>query len=712
MLKIISSLSLVILIVGHSVCLAQSSSLTPQARYTLDNAANLLIESQNKLSSYYQKNQSQIDSKLDYLSSYEADLKQDNNSKEQVLNEVETKLEQKLLDLYSVKAQLDIYPNIVEFSNQLVSMSDYYRQQAGIEFSEETLSSGNYGQHFQNRRKALSLMIAQLNQEIINLKDLVTQNKVKIQKHSKDLKVAITNPSSTLTVLGFDHFLNLKIALLSNQEEILHDVSRLDSGADLDNTKGNLSNLCESGTPYFSNLKEQNDILVEYTKNWVTTLLTKPDYNVSKWSSTRTGQQPNLKSSPKDIDDLFGGFRDEDGISWPGLLSSWKSCRGTKYNIYADLQNKIDLEIKRGRYNVAIEYGLLANDLETEINQLDGQLKRLEQIRKIYQSISTIAAANAFFLDKPNNQYTSPAWKLAVFSQSKNFKRLEAVKKSILLANRKLVITALNEILALASLDSTSADFNVSVETVSKRLEALIKSGFEVLEAELISASDSLKVMSLNIASAEGETGNGGLGEAISTYELIIELRNDQIIDDAQYFLPESLSTIQLEVNELENNKSKLLTGINTNNTKLAEVTNLEVQLEEILVSFNRLFSLRSPHPLYAEIANDFVGKIKLSKKLQTAVNKELLYYVKSLQTVRAASSTTPVSPFCTNQYKSACKSAGRTKPGKKIKKLYVATQKALSNSIEQKSVNIMLDHSLSTLESELNALGILVDNI
>jgi hypothetical protein len=334
MSKTISSFSLIILVLSSSLCFAQSGPVAPQSRLILDNVAKILIESQNQLTAYSQKNKSQIDTKLRYLSTYKTDVNNDTINKKKVLTEVDGKLQQKLLDLYSVQAQLDIYPNIVEFSNKLVSMSDYYREQAGIVNSSETLSSGSVGQHFQKRRNALSLMIAQMNQEILDLRSFVNQNKAQIQKHSQDLNDAINNRYTKHTILGFDHFLNLKIALLSNQEEILHDISRLDSGRDLDNNSGNLANLCEETANGFGNLKVQNNLLVDSTRTWVTELLKKPDYSVNKWRNERSSQSPYARNLPKDIDDYFGGFRDTTSITWPGLISGWKSCRGTKYNIF------------------------------------------------------------------------------------------------------------------------------------------------------------------------------------------------------------------------------------------------------------------------------------------------------------------------------------------------------------------------------------------
>lgn len=689
----VSCITITALFLFVSSAFAQSNIKSPEGKYVFDQTASLASESQNYISSYYESNKQKLDQSASLLSQKQSSYTKLAKEQTTIVANINAELDKSILNLYAADTKIAIIPEIVGLNNGLLQMTDSYKDQV------YSLYSGPY---FQKKRDTLSLMIAELRKDLLNTKAVIIDRRKTVEKIRDELIEIAGNSSSPIVQLGFDHFINLRISLLSNQSLILSDISRINQGKDLDNVNDPIYNLCHGVPIRFSSFLAQNGILLNYTQGWSSLLKEQINYDVNLWKTKRTSDNdPYARNSLEDIDGMLGGFTAKNGIYYPGEIQGWDSCSGTKTNIYNDLKTKIATEISRGNRDSAIELELLANDLAVEINRLNGQSARLRQLKDLYAKMGDVAVTNAY---KDSNSDLTPAyWKTAVSSHAKNLADLSSVENVTLIAARKLVKLAQVQVESLGKL-TNSDDIKANLFPVSSRLDAIIDEGFGRLERELDSSADSLGVMSANVKSSANTTGEGGLAESIETYRKIVAVRTTQMQNEANNKLPKEKSDAELKVVQTQNSRTEALALQRSIEQKIESLAVLQNQYKSISAQFKTFFSINNSHPVYNSIVNKYINELNPPKKTKSEVVKGLSTFIIKFKTVSSVS-TQSSNNLCSGKNASSCKKIQKSKLGKKAQNLKKNYSKSLVSLIDAGSAVLLGQSNLTILASSINTL-------
>lgn len=561
-------------------------------------------------------------------------------NQKKALNLLDTSLSTAVVELFTANAQIAIIPSIVKFADQLVLMTDFYRQQSGSPVGSETLSCGVSCEHFQKRRNALSGMIGFLRDDLVNLSGIVRKRREKVEQIAGELSTLRQNGSSSLARFGFDHFINLRVALLEGQSEIVEDIQRLGAQLNFAGQAELVPAPCAPGVYTFTSFSSDVQLLSALTAGWSASGDPLQQFNVNQWIQGTTQNPGPLKARRNQ----YLGYTDTDGIYRPGWLDNWGGCSQTKTNVLNDFRSKVEAEVRLGNMGAARKLDEETLTLQVEVDVLTAHRSRLEQFSTLLQKLGTIATSHAA-VPKANEAW-SDMWKSSVISQIKNIERVLLAQREALFASQILLRLAEEQLLPLA-LISDADERSAKLLSVQRRLEAISKQGLERIELELTLAAGSLDTMSANILSSEGIAGEGGLGEAILAYDTITKVRSSQMKTERDVELPVRRQKAEALVAELEQSRAIAIATLLDIEKRQAELRVLGDELKGLKTRVEGFFGVKVSHPFYSDLARRFLVDLKVSTAVRNRIIKKGVRSVlKSFSTVGTGGSAYKGPPF------------------------------------------------------------------
>jgi hypothetical protein len=557
-------------------------------------------------------------------------------NQKKALNLLDTSLSAAVVELFTANAQIAIIPSIVKFADQLVLMTDFYRQQSGAPVGSETLSCGVACEHFQRRRNALSGMIAFLRDDMVNLSGIVRKRREKVEQIAGELSTLRQNASSSLARFGFDHFINLRVALLEGQSEIVEDIQRLGAQINFAGQADLVPAPCAPGVFTFTSFSSDVQLLSALTAGWSASGDPLQQFNVNQWIQGTTQNPGPLKARRNQ----YLGYTDTNGIYRPGWLDNWGGCSQTKTNVLNDFRSKVEAEVRLGNMGAARKLDEETLTLQVEVDVLTAHRSRLEQFSTLLQKLGTIATSHAA-VPKANEAW-SDMWKSSVISQIKNIERVLLAQREALFASQILLRLAEEQLLPLA-LISDADERSAKLLSVQRRLEAISKQGLERIELELTLAAGSLNTMSANILSSEGIAGEGGLGEAILAYDTITKVRSSQMKTERDVELPGR----RQKAEALEQSRAIAIATLLDIEKRQAELRVLGDELKGLKTRVEGFFGVRWSHPYYSDLARRFLVDLKVSTAARNRILKKgVQTFLKSFATVGTGGSAYQGPPF------------------------------------------------------------------
>lgn len=560
--------------------------------------------------------------------SKERALNQQSDNQRKALQLLEGELTKADTELFTSNAQLLINPSLVGFSEQLVSMTNYYREQSGFPAGPETLSCGPSCEYYQKRRDALSNMIAGLRDELFNIASVVAKRRQTVELIAQELDTVYGNPSSSLVRFGFDHFINQRIAQLEGQSLIVEDIQRLGAKTNFAGQPESVPQPCFPGVFLYRSFLDDIRGLANTTTVWqapVDDVLQR--YAVGLWTQGRTGALGPLR----ELLNRYVGYFDANGVYMPGWRDNWSGCSNSNKNVIKNQKTFIEADFGLGEVERAKILDEQTLELQLEVDAIDAQLERLRQFEALLGRLGTIAGVHA--VSPKSGEAWSDMWKTSVLSEIKNFERLSVANREVLIATQRLLRLAEDQVAPLGTI-TDPAMRAAQLLTARRRLEVIAKSGFQRLELELSLAAGSLDTMSGNIRSSEGSNDEGGLGLAISAYYETTLVRNDSMKQEQKIELPLRKKLAEGKVSELEKSRATTVALLTEIGTKQATLRGLIDERKKLGALMEGFFKVRVSHPFYLDLSRKFVAELKLKKSAVRTFRKPIEEFIKNFYTV------------------------------------------------------------------------------
>lgn len=633
----------VFLVIAHLCLLTATAVAAPASRKTTNEVTEQLKATLGSARSYVTSIEGKYRTAVSSLESSQADQRRRLNgearNQERALELLNGQLGDGITELFTANTELLIIPSLVRFSEQLVSMTNYYREQSGFPAGAETLSCGDFCQFYQKRRDTLSSMMALLGDELMNISGVIGSRRRMVEQIARDIDTVRRSPNSSLLRFGFDHFINLRIALLESQGMIIEDINRLGIKQNFAGQTESVPAPCAPGVYLYGSLLSDLKQLSATTVPWRAPVEdVQQFFNVNLWTQGLT----DAKGPLKEIQDGYVGYYDSNRMYMPGWLDNWAGCSQTKNIVLRDFQSKVEAEVGLGNLETAQKLEENTLELRLEVDSLNAQLGRLEQFSALLQRIGSIARSHA--VAPESGQAWSDMWKGAVLSEIKNIERLSGAQREVLIAAQNLLRLSEDQ-LAPLGLIQDPAERSAQLFSVLRRLEVIAGQGFKRLELELSLAADSLYTMSTTIRSSEGSNNEGGLGLAITAYDTITSQRNEQMRSERDTELPRRRREVEGKVADLERSKastSSLLTEIEAKQATLERLADELGQIKSRMASF---FDVEVSHPFYLDLARKFISDLKVSKSSARTLRRPVERFLKAFSTTGSTVSTSSVTP-------------------------------------------------------------------